>query len=124
MTKFLNNLKHILIPCFILSSVTGIITGGMIFLFKISASHIISFSLSIYDHVRNDPLLIAPFIIGIAVLGVVSHMILKLSPDCKGGGIPTALTILRGFISFNWIPSAFVLFFSALITFSVGLHPN
>ncbi len=121
MKKLINNLKNMLIPCFLLSSLAGIITGAFIFLFKVASSKVISFSGIIYDAVRNDPLLIAPFILGMAVLGVVCHFIITLAPDCKGGGIPTALTILRGFISFNWVPSAFVLFVSALVTFFGGV---
>lgn len=120
LNRHLNKLKNILVPCFLLSALTGILTGILIFLFKISASYVISLSVDIYSAVKASPVLIPVFIAGMALLGLLSHFILKFAPECKGGGIPTALTIIRGFVSFKWVLSALVLPISALITFFSG----
>lgn len=119
--KHINNLKNILIPCLVLSCLTGIFTGGLIFAFKVAASKVISLSASLYSAVREAPILLAPFLLGLALLGTISFLILKVAPECKGGGIPTAITIIRGFVSFKWIYSAFGVFTSALVTFFGGV---
>jgi H+/Cl- antiporter ClcA len=119
--RLLNNLKHTLIPCFVLSAITGIFTGTLIFFFKYCASYVISLSVSIYKAVNAKPIFLPLLILGMAVLGLLSHFILKFASECKGGGIPTALTIIRGFVSFKWLLSAFVLPISALITFFSGV---
>ena len=121
MKNNLSKIKNKLIPCFLLSALTGVFTGLLIFAFKISASRIISLSGDIYASVREKPILLLPFILGLALLGALSYLILKIAPDAKGGGIPTAITIIRGFISFNWIASAFGVFISALVTFFGGV---
>ena len=58
--KHINNLKNILIPCLVLSCLTGIFTGGLIFAFKVAASKVISLSASLYSAVREAPILLAP----------------------------------------------------------------
>ena len=121
MKNNLSKIKNKLIPCFLLSALTGIFTGLLIFAFKISASYVISLSGDIYASVREKPVLLLPFILGMALLGCLSFFILKVAPDAKGGGIPTAITIIRGFVSFNWIASAFGVFISALVTFFGGV---
>ena len=117
----INYLKNILIPCLFLSGVAGILTGALIFLFKLVANLIIHLSIDIYAAARSDPRYILPILLGAAVLGALAYVLLRVAPECKGGGIPTAVTALRGFISFGWIKSIFVLFSSAMITFFAGV---
>ena len=116
-----NYLKNILIPCLFLSGVAGILTGALIFLFKLVANLIIHFSIDIYAAARSDPQYILPVLLGAAALGAVAYVLLRVAPECKGGGIPTAVAALRGFVSFGWIKSIFVLFSSAMITFFAGV---
>ena len=116
-----NYLKNILIPCLFLSGVAGILTGALIFLFKLVANLIIHLSIDIYASARSDPRYILPILIGAAVLGTLAYVLLRAAPECKGGGIPTAVTALRGFVSFGWIKSIFVLFASSMITFFSGV---
>ena len=105
----------------LLCLVCGVIVGCLIFLFKITASAVISLSNDIYHQARNN-ILLAPFlVIGAAILGYVASIILKYAPDGKGGGIPTAISVLRGLVSFSWIKSIFSMFTSAMLTFLVGV---
>ncbi|MBE6543320.1 MAG: hypothetical protein E7675_02870 [Ruminococcaceae bacterium] len=121
MKNKISKIKNKLIPCFLLSALTGITTGLLIFAFKIAASYIIALSGDLYALVRQKPLLLVPFILGLAVLGLLSYFILKIAPDAKGGGIPSAITIIRGFVPINWVASAFGVFSSALVTFFAGI---
>lgn len=114
-------IKNILLPCLVYSALTGIFTGCLIFIFKLAVSRVVPFSQEIYSFVRETPSFLPVLLTIAAVLGCVSALILKFAPDCKGGGIPTAITLLRGQLSFNWIKSILVLMPSALLTYLVGI---
>ena len=117
----INYLRNILIPCLFLSGVAGIFTGALIFLFKLVANLIIHLSIDIYAAARTYPQYILPVLLGAAALGALAYLLLRIAPECKGGGIPTAIAALRGFVSFGWVKSIFVLFSSAMITFFSGV---
>ena len=119
--KRLTYMKNIILPCFLLSALTGIITGGLIFLFKIAASWVIGRSEEIYAFVRTYPVYLPLLLVGAVLLGVLTWLILRHAPHCRGGGIPTAVAILRGLIPFHWIKSIFLLFASAMMSFLVGV---
>ncbi len=114
-------IKNIILPCLVYSSITGIFTGVLIFLFKLAVSRVVPFSSQIYAFVRENPAFLPLLLAGAAVLGGISALILHYAPDCKGGGIPTAITLLRGLLSFSWIKSIVLLFPSALITYLCGV---
>ncbi len=114
-------IKNTLLPCLVYSSLTGVFTGCLIFIFKLAVSKVVPFSQEIYSLVRERPTLLPLLIVGAVILGVASAVILHFAPNCKGGGIPTAITLLRGQLSFNWIKSILLLFPSALVTYLVGV---
>lgn len=114
-------IKNILLPCLVYSGVTGIFTGCLIFLFKLAVSKIVPFSEEIYAFVREKPAFLPLLLLGAAALGGISALILHNAPDCKGGGIPTSITLLRGLVSFSWVKSIFLLFPSALLTYFCGV---
>ena len=95
--------KNILLPCLILSCIAGIFIGIVIFLFKLVSAWVISVSADIYSFVRAEPKFLPLLMIGAAIIGLISAIILKLIPDCRGGGIPTSIAILRGLIPLNWV---------------------
>ena len=119
--KYFTYIKNILFPCVIFSAVTGVLTACLIFLFKLASSYIISFSESAYSFVRDNPNYFIPLLLGCLVLGLISAFILKYSRNCRGGGIPTSVAILRGLISFHWIKSITLLPLSALLTYLCGV---
>ncbi len=110
-------IKKSLFPCILFSLITGIFTGIVIFLFKISSGLIVKASASVYEVVRKNPQWLVCLILGAAILGLLSATILKHNKNSRGGGIPTSVAILRGLIDFHWLKNIFGLFFSALITF-------
>ena len=120
-TQRLTYIKNILIPCLVFSVITGMLTGALIFLFKISASAIISLSENVYAFVRSNPVYLPLLIAGVTVIALLSALILKIAPNCKGGGIPTSIALLRGLVPFNWLKSIFLLFISAMFTYLGGV---
>ena len=120
-TNRLTYIKNILIPCLVFSVITGMLTGALIFLFKISASAVIELSESVYAFVRANPIYLPLLLVGAGAIALLSALILKLSPNCRGGGIPTSIALLRGLIPFHWIKSIFMLFISAMLTYLGGI---
>ena len=125
MTKKEKNKKQgsqkYLIPCLLLTFLTGILTGTMVFLFKITIKYVQNFSDFIYASIRSNPALLPLLILGAALIGIISFVLIKLFPIIRGSGIPNSIAIMRGFIPFKWIRSLFGIFFSTLLTFLVGV---
>ena len=117
----LTYIKNILFPCFVYSGITGLLTGILIFIFKLAVSKVVPFSESIYAFVRENTVYLPLLLLAAALLGCISALIIRFAPDCKGGGIPTSITLLRGLLNFNWIKSIFLLLPAALITYLGGV---
>lgn len=113
--------KNILMPCFLLSAVTGVLAGALIFLFKLVSSRVIAFSERVYAAVRAEPRYLLPAALAAAAIGFAVTLLLKYARDCRGGGIPTAVASSRGLISIKWQQSIFGLFASSLMTYLCGV---
>ncbi len=120
-SKKLSYIKNTLFPSFVFSLITGFLTGAVIFLFKICSSLVTRVSADIYGYVRENPVWLPCLILGTAVLGLGSALLLKNAKECRGGGIPTSVAILRGLIEFRFLKNILVLFASSLISFFGGI---
>lgn len=114
-------LKNTLLPLLVFSLVSGVLTGGVIFLFKIASSAVIGLSESVFSATRQNPLLIPAVIAGAAVIGLLSALILKFIPECRGGGIPSAIAALRGEVPIKNVISLPFVFISSLLTYICGV---
>ena len=113
--------KNSFVSYILLSMLVGVLTGVLIFCFKIAASHVIHSSERIYAFVRQNPVYIPLLLGGAIAIGVIAALILKFARECRGGGIPTAVASIRGLIPLKWGQGIFVLFGSALLTYLVGV---
>ena len=120
-TNRLSYIQNILIPCLVFSAAAGVFTGILIFLFKAAASWVAAHSETVYEAVRTSPALIPVLIVGMALVGGLAAIILNYAPEARGGGIPTAITILRGIVPFHWIKSILSVFGSAMLTYFCGV---
>lgn len=117
-------IKHIrstLLPCILLSAITGTATGALIFAFKISATKVAAFSNALYSPVRQKPIYLLVLILGAIAVGLLSALVLRFAKDCRGGGIPNAIASIRGLLPFKWLQGIFALFFSSMLTYLVGV---
>ena len=119
--KTLPYLKNILLPCLVFSAVTGVLTGLLIFLFKLASSRVILLSAQAYALVRQNPWYVPLLVLSAGALGLLAAWILRVSPNCRGGGIPTSIALLRGLIEFQWIKSVVLLFASSMLTYLCGV---
>ncbi len=114
-------IKNILFPCLLFSSVAGVLTALLIFLFKLATNQVTAWSSIIYDFVRHDPRFLPLLIGGAAMIGLAATLLLHYAPNCRGGGIPTSIALLRGQVDFKWHKSILLLFPSAMLTYLCGI---
>ncbi|MBR0327831.1 MAG: chloride channel protein [Clostridia bacterium] len=114
-------MKNILLPGLVLSGAAGFFTGILIFIFKYAANYVFKLSDKIYEAARLNPLGIVWLALGAAVVGLLAELILHFFPVLRGGGIPTAIAVLRGITPIKWAANVFLLFISALLTFLCGI---
>ncbi len=114
-------LKNILFPCLIWGAVTGVLTGGTVYAFIQLSAKILHFSKDVYAFVRANPVfgwVLFPALIALAAL---MTFCLTYCPEAKGGGIPSAVGILRGLFTFAWLRTLLVTLFSAFLTYLGGV---
>lgn len=113
--------KNILFPCLLVSSLAGALTGGLIFLFKLVSARVIHLSAQLYALVRSEPRYLPLLMAGGLAAGLVVTAILRYEPSARGGGIPTAMALLRSLITFRWLRTLMAVFVSAMLTYLVGV---
>ena len=110
-----------ILPYFVFPTVVGIVTGILIFIFKVASSFVIHKSESIYSFVRQNPIYLPLLVLGTASVGAVAGVFLKYAKECRGGGIPTAVATIRGILPLRWVQGLFGLFFSSMLTYLGGV---
>ena len=118
--KKLPIVKHIGVGL-LLGGVAGAVTGAVITLYKFCAKHIIHLSEEGYAFLRHNPLWILPAVAALVGLAVVLGHIYRRTTNLRGGGIPTAIAVLRGWLPFQWLRNAVGIFTLSLTTFLVGV---
>lgn len=114
-------LRDKLLPMFVFPAVVGIMTGVLIFIFKLASSFVMHKSADMYAWVRENPAYLPLLILGVCAIGLVSALLLRAAKECRGGGIPTAVASIRGLIPMKWAQGIFALFTSALLTYIAGV---
>ena len=116
-----NYFINLIFPAVIFGSITGVLTSLIINFYKVCAKHVISLSERGYHYLRGH-LYYLPLVIALAlVIAYVLSKVYKHFRNLRGGGIPTSIGILRGFISFKWMTNFIGIFFLSLTTFLFGV---
>ena len=110
-----------LLPMLVFPAVVGILTGVLVFVFKIASSFVMHKSAEVYSWVRENPEYFPLLLLGVCAIGFASAMLLRSAKECRGGGIPTAVASIRGLIPMKWAQGIFALFTSALLTYTAGV---
>lgn len=109
------------LKCALVSALGGIFAGALVFIFKLVATQVIHSSVAVYEF-ASENLIFIPLFIGLIVLiSLAIHYVLKYQPDCRGGGISTVISYIRGNKSFSWVKTVLILPLSAFLTFFSGI---
>ncbi|MBR4873805.1 MAG: hypothetical protein IKV00_08210, partial [Clostridia bacterium] len=79
-------MKSKIAPYILFPAMIGVLTGVLIFLFKIASSWVMKQSANMYTFVRENPKYLPLLVLGIAALGACSALILMKAKECRGGG--------------------------------------
>ena len=105
----------------LLGAVSGAITGIVITLYKFCAKKIIHLSEEGYGFLRENPLWLIPVAIGLLGVAWLFSFIYHRVTNLRGGGIPTAIGLLRGWLPFRWVRNVVGIFGLSLTTFLIGV---
>ncbi len=119
--KYWNYIKNLLLPVAIFGSLSGMVTGAVISLYRFCASHIIHVSGQMYALFRARPVWIIAAIAVIAAAAFLYSCIYRRSPNLQGGGIPTSIAALRGLSPIRRAGDLVGVFFLSLGTFLFGV---
>lgn len=111
----------IFLSIFILSGVTGVLTTLIIALYKFCAKYIITFSQKGYAYINGKLWLLPIVLFGLFLISCFFDYVYKKEPNLKGGGIPTAIAVIRGIVSFNWLKNLIGTFVLSLLSFFIGV---
>ncbi len=108
-------------PALLYGGLAGGLTGAIVVVYKFAAGKVIHLSGNIYAAVRQQPLWLLAVVPVLVVLASVFAAAYKRQPNLKGGGIPTAIGVVRDFISFKWFSNLIGTFGLSLGSFLIGV---
>ncbi|MBQ3483403.1 MAG: chloride channel protein [Clostridia bacterium] len=116
-----NHVTNIILPSVVFSGVAGAVTGALIFAFRVISEHVIEVSREIFLFANQNPAYIPLVVAGAVLVALVVSLCLSYSPHSRGGGIPTAVALMRGLITFHWLRNIIFVFTSALLSYLCGI---
>lgn len=121
MKKLKGHFVNLIFPALIFGAITGVLTACIIILYKFIAKHVIAFSQVAYEFLRNNLYFIPLILLALFFLALLFASIYKKQPRVRGGGIPSAIALLRGIVTFKWLRTLIGVFFMSLTSFLVGV---
>lgn len=115
------HVTNIMLPSVVFSAVVGGITGGIVFLFRLVSEHVIELSHTAFSFAHTHPWSVPLVVAGAILAALAVSACLLYSPHARGGGIPTAVALMRGLITFQWLRNLIFVFTSALLSYLCGI---
>lgn len=115
------HMSDIVLPSVIFSALVGGITGGIVFLFRLVSEYVIELSHTVFSFAHDHPGIVPLVVAGAVLAALAVSACLHYSPHARGGGIPTAVALLRGLITFQWLRNLIFVFTSALLSYLCGI---
>ena len=120
-SRFINYLVNLIFPAVVFGSITGVLTGAVITVYKWCAKNAVELSKQLYGFLHNYLYLLPVVLLVLFGVSYLFSLIYKRNPNLRGGGIPTSIAILRGIITFRWLRNLIGVFFMSLVNFLVGV---
>ena len=121
LSKYKSYVINLLMPALVFGFITGTVTSVVVTLYKLCAKHIVYFSEIAYSYFREHLYFLPLILLCVLGLSFLLAYTYKKVPNIKGGGIPTAVGILRGIITFRWLRTLFGVFTLSLSSFLFGV---
>lgn len=119
--KKLNQLINLIIPAVVFGSVSGFFAAVVVVLYKFCGQKAVNLSKLGY-HALGQRLWLLPVVLAVLLgVSVILSLCYKKIPNINGGGIPTAIGILRGCISFRWLRALIGTFTASCVSFLLGV---
>ncbi len=112
---------NIMLPSVVFSAIVGAVTGALVFAFRVISEEVIHLSALIYGFARTHLWAVPLVVLGAVLIALLVSLVLVYSPRARGGGIPTAVALMRGLITFQWLRNIIFVFTSALLSFLCGI---
>ncbi|MBE6691031.1 MAG: hypothetical protein E7590_07085 [Ruminococcaceae bacterium] len=116
-----NYLMNIILPSVVLSALVGALTGGIVFLFRLVSEEVIELSAKIFTFAGTHLWAVPLVVLGAVLIAAIVAFCIHCSPHARGGGIPTAVALMRGLITFRWLRNLIFVFVSALFSYLCGI---
>lgn len=116
-----HKIQNIIWPSVVFAGVAGGVTGAIVFAFRVISEQVIKLSRYIYGIAGEKPQLIPLVVLGAVAVALLVSLGLSYSPHSRGGGIPTAVALIRGLITFHWLRNIIFVFTSALLSYLCGI---
>lgn len=101
--------------------VVGILTGGVISLFRVLIDKILNWFIKIDPLLIHHPWWLIMVLIGITVVGIFISWLLHTEPNISGSGIPQVEGQLEGELEMKWWPILWKKFVSGVLAIGPGL---
>ena len=112
---------NLILPAVVFGSITGTLTALTVTIYKFCAKYVIGVSENGYHYLADHPVWIPLVLAALLGLAFLYAYFYKRHSNLRGGGIPTSIGILRGFISFHWFFNLCGVFLLSLLTFLLGV---
>lgn len=113
--------RNVLIPVICYSGVCGIFVGILVGLYTKFASLLNHWSQDVFGLTRANPVFIPLFLLGLVGIAMLCYLLLRITPECKGSGVPRTEGVLRGILTFRWLRVLLTTIASSLLTYFGGL---
>lgn len=101
--------------------VTGFFAGVVVMLFNLASEFAVGSSRDLYSYVRENPVWIPLFFLGLIAVSFVVATIAKLVPMARGSGIPQTEGAARGLLELKWSRSLPAMAAACLLSMFSGL---
>lgn len=115
------HVSQIIMPSVIFSAIVGAITGAIVFAFRVVSEEVILLSEHIFGYAEHYAWTVPLILLGSILVALLVSLFLVYSPHSRGGGIPTAVALMRGLITFHWLRNLIFVFASALMSYLCGI---
>ncbi len=122
---YMQNLKrhfiNLIFPAFVFGAITGVFTALVVIAYKLVAKYVIYGSENFYVFLKTRLYFIPLVLLAFYGIAVLFSLIYKKEPRTSGGGIPSAIAVLRGIVTLKWLRTLIGVFFMSMTSFLIGV---